>query len=125
MDDSAARVHPLNVARADDPGVPESVSVLHLALENVGYGLDAAVWVPGETRQILFRVRGPESVEEKKRVEEGHFVVRERAAESDARPFQGRDAGKTVNDRAGRFGRMRYLALFNYLWLLKGERRAG
>jgi hypothetical protein len=53
MNDAAAGRHPLDVARRDRPTVSETVAVFDRSGQHVRDGLDAAVRVPGETRQIV------------------------------------------------------------------------
>ena len=54
--DAAAGRHPLHVAGADRAGVADAVAVVDLAGQHVGDGLDAAVRVPGEPRQVVVGV---------------------------------------------------------------------
>ena len=90
VDDAAARRHPLDVAGGDGAVVAHAVAVLHGSGEDVGDGLDAAVRVPREARQIVLRNVIAEIVEEQEWVEVGGVAEAERAAQVHARAFQGR-----------------------------------
>ena len=69
-------------------------AVLHSSGEDLGDGLDSAVRVPGETRQIvspnIFPRAVAKVVEEKKRVKVGRLPETERAAQVHARAFERR-----------------------------------
>jgi hypothetical protein len=90
MDDAAARRHPLNVAGRDGALVPHAVAMLDGSGQDVRDGLDAAVGVPRETRQVILRNVVAEVVEQQKRVEIGSVAEAERAAQVHARAFEGR-----------------------------------
>jgi hypothetical protein len=89
MDDPASRRHPLNVARADRSTVPHAVAVLDRSRQNVGDGLDSAVRVPRETRQVILRDVIAEIVKKKEGVEIGSVAESERAAQMHAGAFNG------------------------------------
>ena len=90
VDDPAARRHPLDVAGGDGAVVAHAVAVLHGSGEDVGDGLDAAVGMPREARQVILRNVVAEVVEEQERVEVGCVAEAERAAQMHARAFEGR-----------------------------------
>ena len=89
MDDAAARRHPLHVAGGDGAMVPHAVAMLDGAGEDVGDGLDAAVRMPREARQVILRNVVAEIVEQQEGVEIGRVAEAERAAQVYARAFQG------------------------------------
>jgi hypothetical protein len=70
--------------------VPEAVAVLDGSREDVRDGLDPAVGMPWEARQVILRTVIPEVVKEEKRVELGRVAEAERAPQVNARTFQGR-----------------------------------
>ncbi len=90
MDDPAPRRHPLDVAGGDGPAVAHAVAVLHRPGKDVGDGLDSAVRVPRETRQIIRGNVVAEVVEQQERVEIGGVAEAEGAAQMDACAFQSR-----------------------------------
>ena len=69
MHDSASGSHPLDISGADLPGIPETVAVVHTAIENVCDRFDTAVRVHGKTADGAFQwvVKG-EMVKEKEGV---------------------------------------------------------
>src|SRR5205807_3181956 len=81
--------HPLDVAGADDPLVPEAVLVLHSAVQHVRDRFDPAVRMPREASHIFSRVLRPEIVEEKKRVEARHLRGAEGPMQMHACPLDG------------------------------------
>jgi hypothetical protein len=62
--------------------------VLDIAGEDVGNGLDAAMWVPRETGEVIGGDIVAEIVEEQERVGVGGTAEAERAAEMDTRAFE-------------------------------------
>jgi hypothetical protein len=90
VDDAAPRRHPLDIAGGDGAAVPEAVAVLDGSREDVRDGLDPAVGMPWEARQVILRTVIPEVVKEEKRVELGRVAEAERAPQVNARTFQGR-----------------------------------
>jgi hypothetical protein len=77
MDDAASRGHPLHVARADNPAVPDAVSVLHVALKDIGNRFDTPMGMPGKTLEVMGGIVGSEIVEKKERVKLRYVVVPE------------------------------------------------
>ena len=71
--------------RGDDAAVAQAVAVLHVAVEHVGDGLDAAMRMPGEARQVVRRVVGAEIVQQQEGVELGS-ARRSRRPAAGARP---------------------------------------
>ena len=90
MDDAAPRRHPLDVAGRDGAAVAHAVAVLHGSGEDVRDGLDPAMRMPREARQVVLGNVIAEIVEEEKRIEVGCVAEAERAAQVHARTFQGR-----------------------------------
>ena len=82
--------HPLDVAGRDGAVVAHAVAMFDGAGEDVSDGLDAAVRVPREARQIILRDVVAEIVEQEERVEIGGVAEAERAAQMYARAFEGR-----------------------------------
>ena len=79
--------HPLHVAGGDGALVAHAVAVFDGAGEHVRDGLDAAVRVPREARQVIFRDVVAEVVEQEERVEIGRIAESECAAQVHARAF--------------------------------------
>jgi hypothetical protein len=88
----------LDVARRDDPAVPEAVPVLNVPVEHIG--LDAAVRVPGKSAPVIVGVVGAEGVEQQEGIELGDLREAERALEMDAGALNGRLALPDLPDRA-------------------------
>ena len=88
VQDAAAGRHPLHVAGAEAAAIAQAVAVIHRACEHVRDGLDAAVRMPWETREIVRRVFVPEVVEEQKGIEFGGVAEPERPLQLDAGAFQ-------------------------------------
>ena len=80
MDDSASGSHPLHVTRGNGPVVPHAVAVFHGSGEHIGDGLDAAVGMPWETCQIIFRYVIAEVIQQKKWIEVGGVAETEGAS---------------------------------------------
>src|SRR6267142_194266 len=89
MDDAASRSHPLDVAGRNGAVVAHAVAVLHGPRQDVCDGLDSAVGMPREPRQIVLRNVIAEVIEKEKRVEIGCVAKSERATQVHARAFQG------------------------------------
>ncbi len=54
VNDAAPRRHPLDVAGGDGAAIAHAVAMLHGSRQHVRDGLDPAVRVPREARQIVF-----------------------------------------------------------------------
>src|SRR5579862_4078574 len=67
--DAAAGGHPLHIASGHFALVTETVAMLDRAREYISDRLDPAVRVPGESRQIIFRVVVTEIIEQQKGIE--------------------------------------------------------
>src|SRR5260370_19585190 len=102
MDDPAACRHPLHVASRDGPAIPHTVAVLYGSGQDICDGFDAAVRVPGKTRQIIFRNVIAEVIEEKKGIEIGSVTEAERTAEVPPRAFHRRLRGYNSFNRPER-----------------------
>src|SRR5437016_2345546 len=100
VDDPAPGCHPLDVAGADDPLVPEAVLVLHSAVQHVRDRFDPAVRMPREASHIFSRVLRPEIVEEKKRVEARHLRGAEGPMQMHACTFDRRASRQDLFDAA-------------------------
>ena len=53
MDDAAAGGHPLHVAGGDGAAISHAVAMLHRSGENISDGFDAAMRMPGKSREIV------------------------------------------------------------------------
>src|SRR5579863_2720954 len=71
MDDAATRRHPLNVTGRDGALVAHAVAMIDSSGKYIGNGLDAAMRMPGEARQIIVGNIIAEIVKKKKRIEVG------------------------------------------------------
>src|SRR5437870_6952219 len=89
MDDAAPRGHPLDVAGRNGASVAHAVAMLHGSRQDVCDGLDSAVGMPREPRQIVLWNVIAEVVEKEKRVEIGCIAESERTTQVHARTFQG------------------------------------
>ena len=89
VDDAAAGGHPLDVAGGDGAAVAHAVAVLDGAGEDVGDGFDAAMRMPGEAGEVIVGNVVAEIVEQEEGIEVGGVAEAERAAEMDARAFDG------------------------------------
>src|SRR5439155_7332200 len=115
VDDAAPGRHPLHVSRPDDPAIPETVTVLHVAGEHVGDRLHSPVRVPGEAATVRRRIVRAEVIEEEERIELRHLVEAEGSPQLHAGALDGRLAppdlldptclGHRVASRAGACGR--------------------
>lgn len=54
------------VMRINNAHVAQTVTMLYIALQDIGYGFDAAVGMPGKAIDVLLPVCGPEIVKEQK-----------------------------------------------------------
>ena len=88
MDDAAARGHPLDVAGGDGAAVAEAVAVLHRSGEHIRDGLDAAMGMPREAREVVLRHIVAKVVEQQERVVVGRLAESERPAQVHACAFQ-------------------------------------
>ena len=84
MNDAARRRHPLHVTGAEVAPIAEAVLVTHVPVEHVGDGLEPAMRMRGETRQVVVRVVGEELVEHQERIESLVLATAEAAAQLDA-----------------------------------------
>ena len=75
MEDAAAGGHPLDVARAETCRGSQAVAVIDRPGQHVRDRLDAAVRMPGGTRQIVLGPLVPEVVEEQKRIVVGRVAL--------------------------------------------------
>ncbi len=88
MDDPTAGRHPLDVSRSQPPGVTRRVPVLHLAGEEVGHRLEAAVRViRGPLRFAGGRAHRPHLVEKEKGIEMAERVGGKGTVDQKACPF--------------------------------------
>jgi hypothetical protein len=81
VDDAAARVHPLHIARAQMAAVAHMVLVQHVPGEHVGDGLEPAVRMRRKTFDVLARLVAAELVEHQERVEARELALPEAAPE--------------------------------------------
>ena len=102
VDDAAAGRHPLDIPGRDGAMVAHAVPVLHGSGEYVSDGLDSAVWMPREARQIILRNVIAEVVKKQERIEVRGVAETERPAQVHARSLQGRRRfNKTLNRSNG------------------------
>src|SRR6202022_1211119 len=87
VDDPATCGHPLNIASSDGAAVADAVAVLHGSGEDIGDGLNAAMRMPGEARQVILRNVIAEVVEKQERIEVGCIAESECAAQVNSRAF--------------------------------------
>src|SRR4029450_6806952 len=87
--DAAAGSHPLHVASAEIPAIPQAVTVLNRPGEHIRDRLDSAMGMPREAREVVVRLVVAEVIEEKKRVVIGGIAKAERPAQLDPGAFEG------------------------------------
>ncbi len=106
--EAGARGHPLRVAAADHAAPAVGVAVLHLAVEQVGDGLEAAVRVVGRAQRLAGQVVDrPHLVEHEERVGAPQVErAGERTAHGEARTLERGDRGRDLRDRPGHAGRV-------------------
>src|SRR5258705_5294822 len=90
VDDAASGGHPLHVAGRDQAAVSQAVAVLHVAVEDIGDRLDAAMRMPGKAALVILRVLRMKRVQEQKRIERGRLVEAESAPQAHAGALHGR-----------------------------------
>jgi hypothetical protein len=88
MDDATPGSHPLNIAGRDRAPVSKTVAVLHRAGEDVRDGLDAAVGMPREAREVVRWHIVPKVVKQQERVVIGRLAKTERPAQVHACTLQ-------------------------------------
>src|SRR5260370_39720327 len=69
MADSAPGGHPVHVAGSHSALVAETIAVLHRTGEHVGDRFNPAVWVPGESCNVIFRILIAEIIQQQERIE--------------------------------------------------------
>ena len=104
MKNPRAGGHPLDGAGSEKPLIAETVTMLDLALENIGNGLDAAVRVPGKALAVGVGIVIPEVVQEQEGIAHRRIGEPEGAVEMDAGTFDGRFGDGLALDRAERHG---------------------
>src|ERR1700732_2354127 len=71
MYDAAARRHPLNVSRTDNPLVSHTVAMLDGPCQHIGDRLDATMGMPRESGKVILWDVVAKIVEEEERIEVG------------------------------------------------------
>ena len=79
MENAAAGGHPLHVSSAHRALIAEAVAVLHAAAQHVRDRLDAAVRVPGESREVILGMLVAKIIQEQERIEVARAAKPERA----------------------------------------------
>jgi hypothetical protein len=69
MQNSASRRHPLDVARAELAAVTNAIAMLDRADQDIGYGLDPTMWMPGKASPEIVGIVVPEIVEQQEWIE--------------------------------------------------------
>ena len=69
MDDSSSCTHPLNTTSLDDAGMPCVVFVPDSAREQVGYRLETAMRMRGETGNVVIRIVRLKKIEQQEWIE--------------------------------------------------------
>jgi hypothetical protein len=89
MHHASAGSHPLHVARPQTAGVAVRVTMLHLARDHVGNGLEAAMRMVGSALGLARReFHRPHLVEQQERIEQRHLLVWERPVHNEARALE-------------------------------------
>lgn len=85
MHDAASGRHPLHVAGSEPAAVAGGIRVLHLAVEDIGHGLEAAMWMVGRADCFAWRiVDRSHLVEQHERVRLTQARAGQRAARNEA-----------------------------------------
>jgi hypothetical protein len=92
VDHAATGDHPLHTAVTQHSFVPRTVAVPHAARQHVGDGLEAAVGVIGEARDVILRVVAAECVQHQERVQAALQVSREDARKAHTSAVRGGDS---------------------------------
>jgi len=82
--DAGTSRHPLAFKVVDHAPVAQAVPVLKFALDQVGDGLYAPVWMPGETLEVIVGVDGVKTVQHQKRVERTGRLCTQHPPQADA-----------------------------------------
>src|SRR5438128_8695791 len=88
MNDAAARRHPLHIARLDGAVIAHAVAVFNSTSKNIGDRLNAAVWMPGKSRQVVLRDIVAEIIQQQEGIEVGCIAKTECAAQVYTRAFE-------------------------------------
>src|SRR6266704_929912 len=102
MDDAPTGSHPLDLTRRDGATVSKAVPVLDSAGKDVGNGFNAAMGMPGEAGEIIFRNVIAKVIQQKERVEFRSVSEAERAPQMHAGPFTRRLGFNQPLDRSNR-----------------------
>jgi hypothetical protein len=101
VQDASAGGHPLRVAVGDHPAPTVGIGVLEDAVDHVGDGLEAAVWMPRGALRLARRVFDlAHLVEVDEWVEVGQIDAGERATDREALPFETARGAGDAADRA-------------------------
>src|SRR5438045_7840247 len=106
VENAAARRHPLHVTRGHLALVAQAVAMLDRAGEHVGDGLDAAMRMPGKSRQIILRIFIAEIVQQQEGIEILRFAETEGALQLYAGAL---NSGLRLNDLLYRTERHKFL----------------
>src|SRR5262249_40219005 len=90
MDNAAAGGHPLHIAGSDGAVIADAVAMLHRSSQHVGNCFNAAVWMPREAFQVVFRHVVAKIVEQQKGIEIRRVAETERAPQVYAGTLHGR-----------------------------------
>src|SRR5258706_16034509 len=98
MQDAAAGGHPLHVARPERAAIAEAVAVIDTPRQHVGNRLDAAMWMPRESGEIVVWIVVAEVVEQEERVEVRGVTESEAAPQPHSGALDGRRGLKDALD---------------------------
>ena len=104
MDHAARGGHPLHAARAKIADVAEMIAMLHAAIEHVGHGLETAMRMRREARNVVAGIIGAELVEHQERIQPQARLAAEAAAQFYPRAVARRDRGNDLLQCAGGHG---------------------
>src|SRR3954468_13159589 len=104
MEDAASGGHPLDISCGHAALVAEGVAMGYFTGEDIGDGLDAAVWVPGESGNVVCGILVPEVVEEQEWIELFCFAETKGALELNACSLNGGLGFENVFDCTKRHG---------------------
>jgi hypothetical protein len=95
MENATTGSHPLHIASGHFAFVAQTVGVLDRTGEHIRDRLDPAMWMPGESRQVIFRILIAEVVQQQEGIEFLRFTEAESALQFHARAL---DRGLRLND---------------------------
>ncbi|MBP1717496.1 MAG: hypothetical protein H6Q43_934 [Deltaproteobacteria bacterium] len=98
VNDPAARGHPLDVPRLNDPLISHAVPMFHLSMKDIRDCLNPAVGMPREALQVVSRVVGMKIIKKKKRIQHGNMLIAKGSFQMNPGALDGRLAFENLFD---------------------------